>query len=111
MLVAMKGNDSYYRRLQANFDWYASKYDEKIEENDIENYMRETSSGILLGLFAPGNTVLEVGCGTGQETIRLLSRGIRVHAVDIVSMKNLLLPFRLIPLNLANNLLHLSVNP
>ncbi len=82
----MKGNDSYYRRLQANFDWYASKYDEKIEENDIENYMRETSSGILLGLFAPGDTVLEVGCGTGQETIRLLSRGIRVQAVDISSM-------------------------
>jgi SAM-dependent methyltransferase len=36
----------------------------------------------VLGL-APGDRVLDVGCGTGRHAIELATRGIRVHGVDI----------------------------
>ncbi len=81
----MKGNEAYYNRLRANFDWYSAKYDEMIAHNDIECYIRNASCNTLLSLFGNGDSVLEVGCGTGQESIRLLGKGIRLHVIDISS--------------------------
>lgn len=80
-----KDIETYYRRVEANFDWYASKYDAAIRTNTIEDYIRKVSSREILGQFRTGDLVLEVGCGTGQETMYLLRSGIRVHAIDISS--------------------------
>jgi SAM-dependent methyltransferase len=34
-------------------------------------------------LFNPGDTIVEIGCGTGTETLSLAKRGIKVVATDI----------------------------
>lgn len=77
--------EGYYRRLEANFDWYSAEYDASIAGNIIEGYLRSVSTKTLESLFREDDRVLEVGCGTGIETIEMLKRGVHVHAVDISS--------------------------
>jgi SAM-dependent methyltransferase len=45
-------------------------------------YMREISLQVLYATFVPGQRVLEIGCGTGEEAIQLARRGVRVLATD-----------------------------
>jgi ubiquinone/menaquinone biosynthesis C-methylase UbiE len=72
-----------YGDLEAAFDSIAEKYDEHIFGNPVNSWLRAVSVGLLTQLFKPGDTVLEIGCGTGTETISLLTRGINVIASDI----------------------------
>ncbi|PSN87148.1 hypothetical protein B9Q03_11055 [Candidatus Marsarchaeota G2 archaeon OSP_D] len=72
-----------YGDLEAAFDSIAEKYDEHIFGNPVNSWLKAVSVGLLTQLFKPGDTVLEIGCGTGTETISLLKRGINVIASDI----------------------------
>lgn len=72
-----------YGDLEAAFDSIAEKYDEHIFGNPVNSWLRAVSVGLLTQLFKPGGTVLEIGCGTGTETISLLRRGINIIASDI----------------------------
>jgi len=47
--------------------------------------MRRVSLRLLLSSFAPGQRVLELGCGTGEEALALARQGTRVLATDISS--------------------------
>jgi deazaflavin-dependent oxidoreductase (nitroreductase family) len=74
-----------YEDLEAAFDGVAEDYDEHILGNPINLWLRNRSVSLLSEVFSPGDTIVEVGCGTGTETLALAKRGIKVVATDISS--------------------------
>lgn len=84
-----EGSEDYiefvYEDLEAAFDGVAEDYDEHILGNPINVWLRNRSVALLSGVFGPGDTIVEVGCGTGTETLALAKRGITVVATDISS--------------------------
>lgn len=72
-----------YSDLEAAFDGVALTYDHHIFGNPMNMWLRDRSVDLMTTLFKQGDTVVEVGCGTGTETLRLASRGIRVVATDV----------------------------
>lgn len=72
-----------YSDLEAAFDGVALTYDRHILGNPMNVWLRDRSVDLMSNLFKPGETIVEVGCGTGTETLRLASMGIRVVATDI----------------------------
>ena len=72
-----------YRELGAGFGGSAPGYDCEAEGNPAMAYMRRVSLGTLQATFAPGERVLELGCGTGEEALALGRAGVRVLATDL----------------------------
>ena len=64
------------------YDALAARYDRIPEENRINRILRARSLDRLRALFRPGQHILEIGCGTGDEAIELAALGVRVLAVD-----------------------------
>lgn len=77
--------DLVYAELEAAFDGVAEHYDDRIMGNPMNLWLRNRSVYHLLKVFASGDVVLEVGCGTGTETLSLAKAGITVVASDISS--------------------------
>lgn len=77
--------DLVYAELEAAFDGVAEHYDDHIMGNPMNLWLRNRSVYHLLKVFGEGDVVLEVGCGTGTETLSLAKAGIRVIASDISS--------------------------
>lgn len=69
--------------LDAGFDHLARTYDAEMEANPSMRYMRQVSLATLRATFAPGQRVLEIGCGTGIEAVELAQRGVTVVATDL----------------------------
>ena len=82
-LGSVSYDEIIYGDLEAAFDSVAADYDHHIFENPVNHWMRTVSIGTMVELFKAGQTVLEVGCGTGTETIALASRGVQVVACDL----------------------------
>jgi deazaflavin-dependent oxidoreductase (nitroreductase family) len=78
-------NELVYADLEVAFDGVAETYDSHILGNPMNLWLRNRSVALLTRLFRPGDTVLEIGCGTGTETLQLAKSGIRVLATDISS--------------------------
>jgi deazaflavin-dependent oxidoreductase (nitroreductase family) len=76
-------DDIVYDDLQAAFDGVAEQYDQHILANPINSWLRNISVSTLKRLFRPGSVVLEIGCGTGTETLELARHGVSVVACDI----------------------------
>ena len=72
-----------YEDLEAAFDGVAESYDTHIFGNQMNVWLRNRSVALLRELFRPGDVVLEIGCGTGTETLSLAQSGVRVLAADI----------------------------
>jgi SAM-dependent methyltransferase len=66
----------------APFDGVADHYDELFTESRIGQAQRASVWTELKKAFAPGDRVLEIGCGTGIDACFLASRGVRVVACD-----------------------------
>ena len=76
---------SYYDRVETLFDQAARDYDRMVQDDPLNMHPRQVSSEVLSNLFPSGSHVLELGCGTGLETIPLAEAGVNVVAVDISS--------------------------
>ena len=74
---------TYYDSLESLFDASARDYDRRLEANPIERLMRTSSLELLASTFPPGARLLELGCGTGVETIPLAEGGHEIVAVDL----------------------------
>ncbi len=64
------------------FDRAAPSYDRTFTETGLGRELRRLVWEQLSGLFAPGDHVLELNCGTGEDACWLASRGVRVTATD-----------------------------
>ncbi len=77
------GTGGYHRWLEAEFDNVADAYDRHILGNRINRLLRDRSLALLRSTFAPARRLVEIGCGSGMETLPLLRDGHEVLCVDI----------------------------
>jgi SAM-dependent methyltransferase len=64
------------------FDELADTYDAAFTETTVGRALRGIVWSRLEQLFRPAQSILELGCGTGQDAVRLAGRGVRVVATD-----------------------------
>lgn len=69
--------------LAAPFDSLAPGYDRSFTESPIGERMRAAAWRRLDAAFAPGDRVLELNCGTGEDAVHLARRGVAVLATDL----------------------------
>lgn len=66
----------------AVFDTLAPDYDARFTESTLGRILRRAVWHWLDRAFAPGDRVLELNCGTGEDAVHLAARGVRVLATD-----------------------------
>jgi SAM-dependent methyltransferase len=64
------------------FDALAAEYDASFTATPLGTLLREAVWRRLDACFAPGDRVLELACGTGEDAVHLARRGVRVTAID-----------------------------
>src|SRR5512142_2340783 len=64
------------------FDHIGARYDAEFTNTDLSRWFRRRVWERLASLFKPGDRVIELGCGTGEDAIWLAKRGVRVLAGD-----------------------------
>jgi ubiquinone/menaquinone biosynthesis C-methylase UbiE len=84
-LPVSEKEDIYAKWLESEFDSIASNYDEHIFGNEVNYLLRERSLALMDRVFDRPSHLLEIGCGTGTETIELLKKGHSVLAADVSS--------------------------
>jgi ubiquinone/menaquinone biosynthesis C-methylase UbiE len=67
----------------APFDALAESYDRIFTDSLIGRAQRSATWRHLDSTFLPGQRVLELNCGTGEDALHLAERGVRVDAFDI----------------------------
>lgn len=83
--IESKDATPYYDALEALFDRSAPNYDRMVLGNRFDLHLRTVAVGVLRKMFGPGDRVLELGCGTGLESIPLAKAGVEIVALDISS--------------------------
>lgn len=68
--------------MSAAFDVIASRYDELWTHSAIGRAQRDLVWRHLDPLFRPGDRILDIGCGTGEDAAHFTARGVSVHATD-----------------------------
>lgn len=77
--------DTVTRRLldtRAAFDSVAADYDGPRGNNELIQDMRREMWRWLDRTFAPGSRLIDLGCGTGLDAVRMARRGHRITATD-----------------------------
>jgi SAM-dependent methyltransferase len=69
-------------RLSTAFDRLATEYDDGFTRTVLGERFRGTVWRRLDVLFSPGDRILELACGTGEDAVHLGRRGVRVLATD-----------------------------
>lgn len=69
--------------IRDEFDNVAEDYDRHITGNRMNMLLRNRSLAQLRASFADARSLLDVGCGSGMETVPLLREGHELTAVDI----------------------------
>ncbi len=79
-----------YKTLEARFDRVAQFYDAQYgtptdsgRGNPLLGWLREQHVSLLKEWFPQGATVLDIGCGTGEESLMLAQAGYSVLGIDI----------------------------
>ena len=82
---AAPSSDATLERLletQGAFDSVAADYDGARGNNDLIQDMRKEMWHWLDATFAPGSRVIDLGCGTGLDAVRMAQSGYQVTATD-----------------------------
>lgn len=69
-------------RSEHPFDAIAAQYDDAFTGTLLGRWLRALVWEQLDKVFQPGDCVLELGCGTGEDACRLAERGVHVLATD-----------------------------
>lgn len=64
------------------FDTLAPDYDARFTESTLGRTLRRAVWRWIDRAFAPGDRILELNCGTGEDAVHLAARGVRVLATD-----------------------------
>jgi SAM-dependent methyltransferase len=64
------------------FDQLAATYDRDFSFTPLGRALRQTVQTVMAAAFTPGDRVLELNCGTGEDAIWLAQRGLQVTATD-----------------------------
>lgn len=79
-----------YKILEARFDHEAKTYDVRYGPpsgsrpgNPLVSWLRDEHLALLRGLVQPGALILDIGCGTGEEALRLAQDGYSVLGIDV----------------------------
>ena len=64
------------------FDAVAAAYDAQFSEQRLGRWLRAAVHRQLADWVQPGDRVLELGCGTGEDALWLARRGAQVTATD-----------------------------
>jgi SAM-dependent methyltransferase len=75
--------ERYQRWLTDEFDNVADEYDRHIRGNRMNMLLRDRSLARLRSVFAGAPNLIEIGCGSGMETLPLLEEGHEMTCVDI----------------------------
>lgn len=70
------------KSIETPFDDVAPEYDDAFTASLLGGWLRDLVWHHSKTAFNPGDHVLEVGCGTGEDAIWLARRGIEVTATD-----------------------------
>jgi ubiquinone/menaquinone biosynthesis C-methylase UbiE len=65
------------------FSRQSAIFDQLYSANEIVQYKRQRVQNHLQQYISPGNFILELNSGTGQDAIWLARQGCRIHATDI----------------------------
>lgn len=68
--------------MTAVFDQLASQYDRLWTRSAVGHLQREAVWRHIGALFEPGQAALDMGCGTGEDALRLIEAGLHVRAID-----------------------------
>lgn len=68
--------------MTAAFDQIASEYDRLWTRSAVGRLQREAVWRHAGDLFKPGQSALDLGCGTGEDALRMMHAGLRVRAID-----------------------------
>lgn len=69
----------------AAFDGIAETYDDLFTHSLVGRAQRQVVWSVLDKSFHPGDKVLELNCGTGEDAVHMCSRGVQVVACDASS--------------------------
>ncbi|MFQ5978865.1 MAG: class I SAM-dependent DNA methyltransferase [Candidatus Heimdallarchaeota archaeon] len=108
---------SYYEEIAQAFDKIAPSYDRAYssKSNPLMGWLRQESLSLIQETFTPGNNLLEIGCGTGEEALFLADAGYHILATDISPLmiaktrkkvQNAAMQKQITALTLSANLLH-----
>jgi ubiquinone/menaquinone biosynthesis C-methylase UbiE len=76
--------DILYSKTANAFTEASQSYDSKISGNFINMAIRNVELDILIRYSSDRTSILEIGCGTGQEALKFISStGKNVEAIDI----------------------------
>lgn len=76
--------EASYSNTARAFSEASAAYDIKISRNFVNVAIREVELRALIHYSTDKNSILEIGCGTGQEALRFIrATGKRVAAIDI----------------------------
>jgi hypothetical protein len=73
----------YADQVRNEFDAAAPFYQDAVGANPFERYLKRRSLEHLATLFEHADPLIEIGPGTGFETLPLLAQGHRILAVDL----------------------------
>jgi ubiquinone/menaquinone biosynthesis C-methylase UbiE len=68
--------------VTAAFDQIASQYDQLWTRSAVGHIQREAVWRHIGDLFKPGQCALDLGCGTGEDALRMMRAGLSVRAID-----------------------------
>ncbi len=68
--------------MTAAFDTLAATYDDVWTRSEVGRSQRNAVWAHVDPLFKPGDSILDLGCGTGEDALHFASLGLRVKAVD-----------------------------